>query len=225
MLRRLIFGAVLAGAAAIGACASDAVTGLKPGQGMLVARLTDAPLPLDSVKEVNVFVVRVDARRAHVRDSTEVGEHMEHVLRFDDDDDASEHARRDSTEWVTIAEPNQAFNLLALQNGVTAFLGQTPADTGHFKALRIIIDPAQSNIVLADGTVLSATSQPPVEFERRGRHGLLVELEDSVEVQEGKTTTITLDIPLASSLSLRGRTVRDGFFFRPVVQGRCKRDH
>jgi len=32
---------------------------------MLAMKLTDAAVPLDSVKEVNVFVERIDARRAH----------------------------------------------------------------------------------------------------------------------------------------------------------------
>ncbi|MHB1312162.1 MAG: DUF4382 domain-containing protein [Gemmatimonadaceae bacterium] len=196
------------------------MTGAKagPGQGMLAVKLTDAPLPLDSVKEVNVFVERIDARRART-DSDSVSEHM--------DDDGAEHdgGRRDSTLWVTIATPNQSFNLLALQNGVTAFLGATPVDTGHFKSVRLIIDPAKSNIVLLDGTVLTTTSTPPVEFENSHRHGLLVELEDSLEVDEGSTTTVTLDLKLNQSITLRGHSVRDGFLFRPVVNGRCHRDH
>ncbi len=212
------------------ACAGDGVTGTRPraGQGTLAVKLTDAPIPLDSLQEVNVFVVRIDARRAHtdsaeVDDSLEVEDSLdvEHDGRHDADDDAW----RDSTRWVTIATPNRAFNLLALQNGVTAFLGASPVDTGHYKAVRLVIDPAQSNIVLKDGTVLSATSTPPIEFEKRGRHALFVELQDSLEVDEGATTTLTLDLKLDQSLTLRGRTVRDGFFFRPVVDGRCKHDH
>ena len=79
--------------------------------------------------------------------------------------------------------------------------------------------------VLLDGTVLSATSVPPVEFERRGRHGLFVELKDELEIHEGSTTTLTLDLKLDESLTLRGRSIRDGFFFRPVVDGRSRRDH
>ncbi len=206
------------------ACAGDGVTGarMKAGQGMLAVKLTDAPFPLDSLKEVNVYVVRIDARRAHT-DSAEVDDSLE-VEHFEGDDD-HDGERCDSTEWVTIASPERAYNLLTLRNGVTAFLGASPVDTGHFKAVRLIIDPARSNIVLLDGTVLTMTSTPPVEFERRGRHGLFVELKDELEVHEGSTTTLTLDLKLDQSLTLRGRSIRDGFLFRPVVDGRSHRDH
>jgi hypothetical protein len=98
-------------------------------------------------------------------------------------------------------------------------------DTGHFKAVRLVIDPARSNIVLLDGTVLTMTSNPPVEFERRGKHGLFVELEDEIEIDEGGTTTLTIDLKLDKSLTLRGTSIRDGFYFRPVVDGRSHRDH
>jgi hypothetical protein len=131
----------------------------------------------------------------------------------------------DSSRWVTIAEPNQAFNLLALQGGVTAFLGAMPVDTGQYRAVRLVIDPLQSTIVLNDGTVLSATSDPPVEFANRSRHALLVEFDDSVEVHEGQTTSVVLDIRLSSSLTLRGRSIRDGFVFRPAVVGHCEHEH
>lgn len=221
-MRTVVMGLAVAVAMAAG-CTTEKVTGPGPGQGMLVARLTDAPAPLDSIKAVNVFVVRVDARRAAVRDSADVDADLDRQHSFGDDDHGAEHG--DSAQWVTIAEPNRAFNLLDLQGGVTAFLGATAADTGHFRAIRLVIDPAQSSIVLADGTVLSMTSTPPVEFESRGRHALLVEFDDAVDVREGETTTITLDIRLASSVSLRGRTVRDGFIFRPVVVGRCEHEN
>jgi hypothetical protein len=118
-----------------------------------------------------------------------------------------------------------AFVLLALQDGVSAFLGASPVDTAHFKGVRVVLDPAKSNIVRKDGTVLSPTSTPPVEFEKAGRHGLFVEMKDSLDVAAGATTTVTLDLKLNQSLTLRGRSVRDGFIFRPVVDGRCKRSH
>ncbi len=230
-LQALTIAAVLV----LAACAGDAITGakLRPGQGMLAVRLTDAPLPLDSVKEVNIFVERIDARRMQT-DSDHVNDDMDHddpesehgadsLYRHDDDDHEGEAA--DSSEWVTIATPNQVYNLLTLRNGVSAMLGASPVDTGHFKSIRLVIDPAQSNIVLKDGTVLTTTSTPGIEFESKGRHGLLVELEDSVEVDEGSTTTLTIDLKLDQSLTLRSASIHDGFIFRGTVAGWTKRRH
>lgn len=211
MLRRVMYGIFAGGAAIIWACSADRVAAPGRGQGQLAMTLTDAPLPLDSVEEVNIWVDRIDARRARP-DSSVADKDL-------DDDRREDHQRPDSTLWVTIASPAKAFNLLALQNGVSAFLGSTVVDTGSFKGIRLIIDPAKSTIVLKDGTVLSTTSTPPIEFEKRGRHGLLVELNEPVEVNEDQTTTITLDFRLGQSVSLRGLTFRDGFFFRPFVAG------
>jgi hypothetical protein len=211
MNRRFLVSLFVAGATLAWACSSDRVAGPGRGQGMLAMKLTDAPVPLDSVKEVDVFIERIDARRAHA-DVELVNEDM-------DGDHDEDHLRPDSTQWVTIASPNKAFNLLDLQNGVTAFLGATAVDTGNFKAIRLIVDPTKSTIVLKDGTILTATSTPPLEFENGRRHGLLVELNEPAEVQEKQTTTIVLDFRLGESVTLLGRSVRDGFFFRPVVVG------
>lgn len=220
MIGRSMYALLTAASLVFAACSSDKMTGTTagPGQGMLAVRLTDAPVVLDSIKEVNIFILKIDARRAEA-DSAEVDDDMEgnHA--------AEQHVEhKDSTLWVTIATPNKAYNLLNLQNGVTALLGATPIDTGHFKAVRLIIDPTKSNIVLKDGTVLTTTSTPPIEFENSKKHGLLVELQDSLEVGEKGTTTVTLDIKLNESITLRGRTVRDGFLFRPVVNGRSHHD-
>lgn len=213
----------------VASCTSDRLTGakLRAGQGMLAVRLTDGPTPLDSIKEVNVFVERIDARRMEtdsdrVNDDLDGDDHAAHdSLDAKGHDDEGEHA--DSTEWVTIATPNQVYNLLALQNGVSALLGATPIDTGHFRSVRLIIDPSKSNIVLKNGTVLTTTSTPAIEFESNGRHALKVELEDSMEVAEGSTTTLTIDLKLGQSLTLRSNSFHDGVLFHPVVSGKSHR--
>lgn len=211
MFRRFMIGLLAAGGGLVWACSSDHVTGLKSGQGMLAMKLTDAPLSLDSVKEVNVFVERIDARRARTDSS------MQNADLDEEHEEMPEHP--DSSLWVTIATPGKTFNLLDLQHGVTAFLGSTAVDTGTFRAVRLVIDPSKCTIVLKDGTVLSATSTPPIEFENSHRHGLMVELNDALDVKADATTTLVLDLKLSSSVSLRGTSVHDGFFFRPVIVG------
>lgn len=217
MAPRLLTLVLSAAAVTALACNPDRVSGtrLHAGQGMLAVRLQDAPLTLDSIKQVNVYVERIDARLEHT-DSAEADSDLD----SHEDAEHEDGAERDSTKWVTIATPDTTYDLLALRNGVTALLGSTPIDTGHFKSVRLIIDPARSSVVLKNGTVLTTTSTPPVEFERRGRHGIAVELEDELTVEDGATTTLTLDLKLDKSLTLRGSGFRDGLFFRPVVNGR-----
>jgi hypothetical protein len=219
MRHRLLSILTSVGVIALCACGDHSITAaqMQRGQGAIAMQLVDAPTGLDSIAAVNIFVVRVDAR-LKVADSVAVDSGVDEEGDFEDRD----HFRRDSTAWVTIASPNKAFNILALQGGDTAFLGSAVVDTVKLHTLRLIIDPAQSNVVLKNGTVLTATSTPNVEFFSRGRFGILVDLDNDVDVREGATTTVTLDFRLGESISLRGFSIgHDGLLIRAVVRGHC----
>src|SRR5690348_4853319 len=71
--------------------------------GNVVVRLTDAPFLTDSLKSVDIFVIRVDGR-TDVADDAAADK---------DTDDGS------ADGWHTLATPNASYNLLALQNGVS----------------------------------------------------------------------------------------------------------
>lgn len=217
-MRIRILSVILAGAgAALLACAGHSVTGgsMQKGQGAIAMQMVDAPSALDSVASVNIFVVRVDAR-LKVADSVAAGKDVE----GDGDIGDRDHVRRDSTAWVTIASPNKLFNILALQGSDTAFLGTAVVDTAKFRSFRLVIDPAQSNVVLKNGTVLTATSTPGADFFSHGRQGILVDLDNDADVHEGTTTTITLDFRLGESIFLHGSSIgHDGLDIRAVVRG------
>lgn len=220
MRHRILTLLLAAGAAALWACADHTVTGasMRQGQGMLAMRLVDGPTALDSIASVNIFVVRVDAREK-VADSTAADSAVEGNGDVDDRD--NEH--RDSTAWVTIASPNRSIDIMSLTGSDTAFLGAAVVDTAKFRSLRLVIDPSQSNVVLKNGTVLTDSTTPGVEFFSRHRHGILVDLDNDADVREGATTTITLDFRLGESILLHGRSVDDGLIVRAVVRGHC--DH
>jgi hypothetical protein len=219
-MRQRILRALLGGGVALmWACGDHAITAatMQPGQGTLAMQLVDAPTALDSIQAVNIFVVRVDARLA-VADSAAADSDVD----GDGDVDDRDHIHRDSTAWVTIASPNKLVNVLALQGRDTAFLGEAAVDSARFHALRLVIDPSQSNVVLKDGTVLTDSTTPPVDFFSRGRHGILVDVDNDMDVHAGATTTITLDFRLGDSIFLRGRSIRDdGLLIRAVVRGHC----
>src|SRR5438552_17957405 len=81
--------------------------------------LTDAPFPYDSVTSVNLYVVRIEA-------STQM--------------DAT------GGDWIVIAEPRRTFDLLQLQQGTTAILGEGQIPAGEYHAGRMAIDTSLSSI-------------------------------------------------------------------------------
>jgi len=224
MRHRLVSILLAAGAVAVWGCATDhslTAARMQAGQGRLAVQLVDDPTALDSIASVNIFVVRVDAR-VRVADSTAADSAVDGDGDFDDRGRDFEHDHRDSTTWVTIASPNKLINILELQHGDTALLDSTVLDSIKFRSIRIIIDPSQSNVTLKDGTVLTATSTPGVEFFSRGRFGVLVDLDNDVDVQPGKTTTLTLDFRLGDSITLKGHSIgHDGLVIRAIVRGHC----
>ena len=127
----LIGAAVVAGALA---CGGTSDTTSPAGTGVISLALTDAPFPFDSVKSVDAFVVRIDARQADA-DSTAADSHV---------DDAN------ADGWTTLATPNRSIDLLALRNGKTQSLGEKSLANGSYRAFRLILDVTKSRVTLAD---------------------------------------------------------------------------
>lgn len=94
--------------------------------GNLSIQLTDWPLLDQEVTAVNVIVTAVE-----VRQTSEID---------------------DETRWITIAEPNQEFNLLELQDGVTATLGDSDIPAGTYTELRLHLS-ADNTIEFQNDTV------------------------------------------------------------------------
>ena len=114
----------LAALAATIACLEG--TGIPEGMSRARILLTDAPFPYDQVQRVDVHIVSVAA--------------------------ATSADTSGGAEWVTIAEPRQVFDLLALQGGATAILGEGEIPADQYAAVRLVIDTDRSGITLSDGT-------------------------------------------------------------------------
>lgn len=202
---RFLCASVLPAACVVAAgCGSDSssagITG--SGNGTVAVQLTDAPFSSDSVKSVDVFVVRVDARTAAADDAA-----------------AAQDVDTPSADgWVTLASPNQSFNLLSLQHGATATLGSAPLAAGTYSGLRLIIDPTKSSVTLKNGTVLTATSSPSVTFPSAAHSGLKINLAQPVTVSGGGTTTLLVDFDVNNSFVMRGNSInQNGLLFKPVI--------
>jgi uncharacterized protein DUF4382 len=88
--------------------------------------LTDDPFPFDTVGSVNIYVTRIEASTS--LDTT-----------------------NQTQSWVTIATPDKSFDLLTLQQGDTAFVGQGTIDAGHYVAIRMTIDVDKSSVKYVSG--------------------------------------------------------------------------
>lgn len=192
--------------AVMAACGSDSTS---PSRGTIAVQLTDAPLLLDSVSSVNVFVVRVDGRMAATDSAA-----------------AAQGASSDSAStggWKTLASPNTSVNLLAYQNGTVLGLGAADVAAGSYQGFRLVIDPSKSNVTLVNGLVLTGTSTPNVTFPSGSTSGLKIALSAPIVVTAGDTTTMVVDFDAANSFVIRGNSItQNGLLFKPVIHATVK---
>jgi len=204
MMNRRI-SAVLAGLAALALATGcgDSVTGAA-ARGTLSLRLTDAPFPTDSAESIDVYIVRIEARVAAASE----GEAAADV----------QAAQSSSAGWITIAEPNAAFNLLDLQGGVSVALGQALVDAGTYRGLRLILDTEQSGVTLKGGFQLTGTSTPNILFPSAGQTGLKILLDEPIVIEANGQTNVLIDFDAGGSFVLRGNTImQNGLLFTPVL--------
>ena len=169
----------------------------------------DSPLPAGSVKSVDIFVVRVDAKRENATD--------------DDAAAATEESDAEKGGWVTVAEPNALFDLTKLADGTNTFLGDAEVGAGSYKGFRLIIDPAKSSVTLNDetNTVIGGESIVGLKFPSADKTGIKINLSGgAVEVKEGETSTLVVKFDVSKSFVVRGGSIeQSGLLFKPVIRG------
>jgi hypothetical protein len=200
---------VLVGGMVVSACGAAGSSGLK-GAGTLVVQLTDAPFPTDSVKSVDIFVVRVDGRVADVDDAA-----ADQNVATDDQSKAD--------GWKTLATPNASINLLSLQNGVTSTLGEVKLDAASYQGFRLVIDATKSGVTLKNGQTLTGSSSPSVTFPSASRSGIKINLSAPVVVNADGKTTMVVDFDVGNSFVMRGNSLsQNGLLFKPVIHASVK---
>ncbi|MBI3504387.1 MAG: DUF4382 domain-containing protein [Proteobacteria bacterium] len=191
------------------ACGSNSSPSTAAGTGTLAVQLTDAPFLTDSVRSVDVYVMRVDARVADADSAT-----------------ASKGASDDSVStggWTTIATPNKSVNLLAYQGGVTLALGQQAIPAGSYLGFRLVIDPTRSSLTLKNGMMMNSTTTPSVMFPSASRSGIKIVLSQPVPITANQTTTVLVDFMVANSFVMRGSSMaQNGLLFTPVIHATVK---
>jgi hypothetical protein len=200
-MRAALLSITAAAAVLPGAC-SDTNEPTPVGDGRLIVRITDAGTLIDSVKSVDLFVVRIDGRLAAASDS----------------EAASNVDEPAAGGWTTLATPNASFNLLALQGRVSSALGDVAIRAAAYEGVRIIVDPSKSSVTLNSGRVLTASSSPGIRFSSAKRTGINIALSRPVVVASGETTNLIVDFDIGATFVQSGGSIeRNGLVFRPVI--------
>lgn len=196
-------------AAVVVGCSSGSSLTSPKQQGAVKLQLTDAPFSTDSVKSVNVYVVRVDGRMA-AADSAAA-------------DSATEGDSASADGWTTLAKPDTTVDLLSYQNGNAMALGSAPLAAGSYSGFRMVIDPTRSNLVMMNGDTLTGTSTPGIMFPSGSRSGIKINLSSPLTITAGDTTTMLLDFQVGNSFVMRGASMmQNGLIFKPVIQATIK---
>ncbi|HEY7482015.1 MAG TPA: DUF4382 domain-containing protein [Gemmatimonadales bacterium] len=176
----------LAAGAAIGlAACTSSETGPAGGDGRTAVLLTDAPFPFDRIARVDIHI-------------TEIG--------LSPQADTSQGP----PGWITVATPDRIFNLLDLQNGVTALLGEADVPPGQYRAVRVIFDPARSSMTDTDG------DHPPIDWQAKGDAPTLFGLVEEPMAIDENGEDIVIDFDVGRSFLPDPST--DGFLFIPFLR-------
>lgn len=105
--------------------------------------------------------------------------------------------------WLTLADQPQKFDLLTLQNDVTAALAGTTLEPGAYGQLRLLVDSA---------SVVIAGVESPLTIASGAQTGIKIPLDSTFE--ENMTYSLTLDYDAAKSVKTTGQ----GYLMTPVIQ-------
>jgi hypothetical protein len=176
----------VAGALGLAACNTSETGPAGPGgDGKTAVFLTDAPFPFDLITRVDIHIAEIGLSPQADTSQAPPG-------------------------WITVARPDRVFNLLDLQNGATALLGEADVPPGQYRAVRVTFDPARSSMTDKDG------GHPAINWQAKGDTPTLFGLvEEAMAIDEnGEDVVIDFDV----GRSFLPDTAADGFIFIPFLR-------
>jgi len=116
----------------------------------------------------------------------------------------------------TVSTTPASYDLLSLQNGVTALLGTATIPAGSYEQLRLIVDSAR--VVLASGsTFADGDSSASLHVPSGMETGIKVNFAGGVTLPPGQTT-LSVDFDVSQSFVLNGPSSGPfGVTFKPVI--------
>jgi Domain of unknown function (DUF4382) len=134
------------------------------------------------------------------------------VVEIDASTQADTGANADEQYWTTIVTPEEQFDLLELQNGSAALVGEGDLPADVYKSVRMAIDGDRSQITMKDG------SHPLVNWQG-GLMWLNAFVEDPLDVPvDGASIVIDFDVGRSFGYVAGSDTVPEYFVFFPVLR-------
>jgi hypothetical protein len=174
----------VAGALGLAACNTSEIGPSGPGGGKTAVLLTDAPFPFDLITRVDVHIAEIGLSPQADTSQGDPG-------------------------WITVARPDRVFNLLDLQNGTTALLGEAEVPPGQYRAVRVTFDPARSSMTDKDG------GHPAIDWQAKGDTPTLFGLVEEAMAIDENGEDVVIDFDVGRSFLPDGGT---GFIFVPFLR-------
>jgi hypothetical protein len=181
------------GLAALAACDASEIGPQVPGSGRTAVLLTDAPFPFDGITRVDIYVKEIALTTT--LDTTDGG-----------------------PGWLVVATPERTFNLLDLQNGSTALLGESDVPPGQYRAVRLVFDPARSTMTDSEGRTIGTAETPGapgINWQAKGATPNLFALVEEAMAIDENGEEIVIDFDVGRSFLYDGA---GGFTFLPYLR-------
>jgi len=122
----------------------------------------------------------------------------------------------ESGSRFTITDTPQDYDLLTLQDGVTALLGSASIPAGDYTQLRLVVD--QATITLAAGVTFSdGSSSKTLKVPSGGQSGIKIQLAGPLHIEPGETNLI-VDFDVSQNFVFTGEPSHpNGVLFKPVL--------
>lgn len=158
----------------------------EPGTGRVHLVLGDAPYPIELIESAEVFVEGITV-----------------------------HVSGDGAGWENLPFTPGTFDLLDLQNGVTAELTDAEVPVGQIDEIRLVI--SSGVITLTDGRSMQLT------VPSGGSSGLKIKVRPAITILADRTVDILLDMDVGRSFlpipaAVQQASEIERFHFRPVVR-------
>lgn len=181
------------------------------GTGTLALMLTDAPFPVSLVDKTLVTIDKIEIRSTIASTASSTTTSTTTTTTTGADSEAMYS--------VLYSGEGKVYDLLDLQNGVTAELMNMEIPIGTYDLIRMHI--VASEVVLKDGTSYD------MKVPSAGASGLKIKITPELVIEDGVESEVLLDFDVSKSFITQGNAKVEhgikGFLFNPILRAVCQK--